>query len=111
MGDFPVFVVPAHCSGHRWFVFSTALEEVCLLLACGECGRVAIVRDPSREEWRRAFYAPENPYLWDGDPGRVEILPEEQQPKQWGAPAPAPRPQPALTSRPRGKVKRRRRRR
>lgn len=83
---YPKFKVLDNCPCHNWLVYSTALEEVCLILVCAYCGKVAIVEDPTREEWNRAFGAMMDPYLFDGDPARVKILPDEQQPKMWTAP-------------------------
>jgi hypothetical protein len=52
------------CDNHEWVVFSTALDEGCLLLQCVNCGLHATVDDPSKKEWSKAFHAPSNPYRW-----------------------------------------------
>lgn len=56
----------------EWWVYSTAISEGWLMLRCGNTGSFGTVRDPSREEWNRAFYAPERPYRWMDD-SRVVI--------------------------------------
>ena len=58
-----------------WWVFSTALEDVVLMLECRNTGAYGIVRNPTRKEWREAFYAPSKPYRWT-QPERVEIVSE-----------------------------------
>lgn len=57
---------------HEWVVFSTALQDVCLMLQCLNCGMHGTVDDPTKEEWREAFHAPSNPYRWR-DNSRVTI--------------------------------------
>lgn len=57
---------------HHWVVFSTALQEVCLMLECAECGAFGTVDDPTKEEWSAAFSAPEEPYRWH-DEARVTV--------------------------------------
>src|ERR1051325_1475738 len=57
---------------HEWVVFSTALQECCLMLQCVECGLMGTVDDPTKEEWSKAFHAPSRPYRWD-DESRVRI--------------------------------------
>lgn len=59
----------------EWWVFSTAIQEVVLILMCNKTGATGIVRDPSADEWREAFYAPGRPYQWH-DHSRVEVLNE-----------------------------------
>lgn len=49
---------------HKWVVFSTAIEDVCLMVHCVICGAHGSVDDPSREEWSEAFHAPSRPYDW-----------------------------------------------
>ncbi len=49
---------------HEWVVFSTALQEVCLMVECVECGAFGTVDDPTKQEWRRAFSASSHPYGW-----------------------------------------------
>jgi hypothetical protein len=51
-------------AGHEWVVYSTALNEVWLMLQCVECGLLGTVEDPSPEEWSEAFHAPSSPYRW-----------------------------------------------
>lgn len=57
---------------HEWVVFSTALQDVCLLVECVKCCALGTVGDPSEEEWCDAFYAPEKPYGWP-DKSRVTV--------------------------------------
>src|SRR5690349_11366664 len=57
---------------HEWVVFSTALQDVCLMLECVSCGALGTVDDPSEEEWGEAFHAPDEPYGWP-DKARVTI--------------------------------------
>ena len=59
-------------SNHSWIVFSTALEDRCLMLNCKDCGAMGTVADPSSEEWGKAFEAPCKPYLWNEE-SRVSI--------------------------------------
>lgn len=49
---------------HQWAVYSTALQNVRLLVKCVKCGSFGSIDDPSRDEWDRAFHAPSNPYDW-----------------------------------------------
>jgi len=49
---------------HEWVVFSTALNEGCLMVQCVICGAHGSVDDPAADEWNEAFYAPSNPYRW-----------------------------------------------
>lgn len=56
-----------------WWVISTAIMEVVLIVRCRRTGAVGIVRDPSREEWDKAFHAPSNPYPWT-DSSRVKVI-------------------------------------
>jgi hypothetical protein len=67
-----------HGAPHEWFVFSTAIVDVVLMVECRVCRANGIVRNPSLEEWREAtdlgdIHAPKNPYPWE-QPERVEIL-------------------------------------
>jgi hypothetical protein len=55
---------------HEWWVFSTALREGWLMLYCETTGQTGSVRDPSKEEWAKAYNAPSNPYRWH-DESRV----------------------------------------
>lgn len=57
---------------HKWVVFSTALKERWLLLRCVECGAMATVNDPTKDEWSEAFHAPSRPYKWT-DKARVHV--------------------------------------
>jgi hypothetical protein len=65
-------VDPPH--DHVWFVYSTALLDVCLLVRCLGCGATGYVADPTTDEWSRAFNAPTDPYRWD-DESRVTVDP------------------------------------
>lgn len=49
---------------HEWVVFSTAIQDVCLMLQCVICGAHGSVDDPTAEEWSEAYHAPAQPYLW-----------------------------------------------
>ena len=60
---------------HEWVVFSTVLEDRCLLLQCVECGAMGTVDDPSKDEWGEAFHAPSKPYRWI-DESRVTVKSE-----------------------------------
>jgi hypothetical protein len=71
-----------HCT-HEWVVFSTALQEVCLMVVCVNCGVNGTVNDPSEDEWRRAFRAPSQPFKWDAKErvtvwGFPKVCPAEQ---------------------------------
>lgn len=57
---------------HEWVVFSTALQEGCLMLQCVECGAMATVDAPTKAEWADAYYAPSAPYRWE-DESRVHL--------------------------------------
>lgn len=61
----------------EWWVYSTALAPGWLMLYCEKTGATGTVRDPSREEWKAAFYAPSNPYRWH-DESRVVVDAQEQ---------------------------------
>lgn len=56
-----------------WWVVSTAIQEVVLIVECRQTGAIGIVRDPSLDEWKEAFDAPSNPYRWPSH-SRVEVL-------------------------------------
>lgn len=60
------------CKDHEWVVFSTAMNDGCLMLQCVQCGLHATVDDPSKEEWSKAYHAPSKPYRWR-DETRVVI--------------------------------------
>src|SRR5262249_31755161 len=57
---------------HEWVVYSTALEDRCLMLQCVECGALGTVDDPTKKEWRKGYYAPSRPYRWT-DEARVRL--------------------------------------
>lgn len=57
---------------HEWVVFSTAINDGCLMVQCVNCGAHGSVDDPTEEEWSEAFYAPSHPYRWMDDE-RVNI--------------------------------------
>ena len=57
---------------HEWVVYSTNMTERWLMLQCVECGTMATVDDPTKEEWNRAFHAPSRPYRWTED-ARVHV--------------------------------------
>ena len=57
---------------HEWVVYSTAMKERWLMLQCADCGTMATVDDPTKEEWSRAFHAPSKPYRWT-DEARVHV--------------------------------------
>jgi hypothetical protein len=65
--------IEAEPLAHDWWVFSTAIQEVVLILVCRKTGSMGIVRDPTADEWRQAFYAPGKSYRWH-DPSRVEVM-------------------------------------
>ena len=54
-----------------WFVFSTCLSTCELILMDDHTGDFAVVKDPTKAEWSKAFRAPEEPYAWDGEEDRV----------------------------------------
>lgn len=60
------------CHAHEWVVFRTALQERLLMLRCVECGAMATVNDPTKDEWSEAFHAPSRPYKWT-DEARVHF--------------------------------------
>jgi hypothetical protein len=74
----PGVIPPSPCDGadtqhvHEWFVFSTALKEVALMLECALCGAFGTVDDPTRDEWAQAADASEHPYRWR-DESRVTV--------------------------------------
>ena len=67
----------APCDCHSWVVFSTAMDDGCLMLSCTKCGAFGIVPDPTKEEWSRAFHTPANPYPWY-DNARVRLMRRER---------------------------------
>jgi hypothetical protein len=56
-----------------WWVYSTSIGDVVLMLENRATGARGLVRNPTREEWRRAYSAPSNPYPWT-DASRVELV-------------------------------------
>jgi hypothetical protein len=54
-----------------WFVFSTCLSTRELMLMDNHTGDFAVVKDPTKEEWSKAFHAPSKPYTWGGSEDRV----------------------------------------
>lgn len=61
----------------EWWVVSTAVVDVVLIVACRKTGATGIVRDPSGDEWCAAFHAPSDPYRWLDD-SRVQVLRERK---------------------------------
>lgn len=49
---------------HDWLVFTTYVQDVCIGVFCRRCGADGIVQRPTKADWKRAFYAPTNPYRW-----------------------------------------------
>ena len=43
---------------HEWVVYSTAMKERWLMLQCVECGAMATVDDPTKEEWGQCVPCP-----------------------------------------------------
>lgn len=60
---------------HKWYVFSTNVTDVTLMLQCDVTGEFGIVIDPSKEEWADGFYAPDENYRWY-DNSRVKYMKE-----------------------------------
>lgn len=58
---------------HNWFVDEVDYQSVSLLLKCWECCSDGAVRDPSKEEWDRAYGVGLNNYEWH-DNQRVEWI-------------------------------------
>ncbi len=56
-----------------WWVYSTALASGALMLKCRKTGAEGVVRNPTKEEWAAAFWAPSHPYRWYGGDCRVEV--------------------------------------
>lgn len=57
---------------HAWWVYSTAIRQVCLEVHCSRCALLGTIENPSKEEWARAYSAPREPYLWS-DASRVRL--------------------------------------
>lgn len=65
-----------------WYVYSTALKEGWLMLMNDVTRSTGTVRDPTKEEWARAFTAMSDPYPWD-DVSRIVVDPRcESEPMQ-----------------------------
>ena len=43
------------------------------MVECVKCHIFGQVDDYTEEEWREAFYAPSNPYIWKGGNDRIEV--------------------------------------
>lgn len=52
---------------HEWVVFSTCINTVELMVECAKCRAFGTVPEPTKAEWKKAFYAPSNPYAWEDD--------------------------------------------
>ena len=59
----------------EWWVVSTAIVDVVLIVECQLTGAMGIVRNPSRSEWSDAFHAPSKPYRWM-EASRVHVVRE-----------------------------------
>jgi hypothetical protein len=59
----------------EWWVVSTAIVDVVLIVECRLTGAMGIVRNPSRSEWSDAFDAPSKPYRWM-ESARVHVVRE-----------------------------------
>lgn len=66
-------------SPFEWWVYSTAIVPGFLILQCKKTGKFGLVKNPTREEWNAAFYAPSNPYRWLDDSRVVEAKPSRNQ--------------------------------
>jgi hypothetical protein len=64
-------MTPDACN-HEWVVFSTCIGDVSLMLQCVNCNAFGTVDNPTKEEWRAGYWAPERPYRWN-DTSRVRI--------------------------------------
>ncbi len=70
----PVPPQPDTKPDHDWWVFSTCIGTVELMLRCAKTDAFAVVPNPTEEEWKRAYYAPKNPYRWPkSEYGRVVV--------------------------------------
>ena len=60
---------------HKWTVYSTSLCPPCILVEC-ECGKLGFIEQGNYtcEEWSKAYYAPSNPYEWDGSQKVIKIV-------------------------------------
>ncbi len=72
--NFGTFPDP-HANERRWIAFSTALAEGWIMLHCTFTGAQGVIKDPSTDEWARAFDAPSSPYHWS-DNVRVTLMQE-----------------------------------
>lgn len=57
---------------YQWEVRNCAYLPVWIMLESPTTGLVGSVRDPSPEEWEKAYHAPSNPYPWP-EPWRVVL--------------------------------------
>ena len=60
---------------HRWEVYSTALCPPTIMVRCLDCDATGSITDYTQEEWRAAYHAPSNPFVYIGE-GTVEIRPK-----------------------------------
>ena len=58
---------------HSWMVFSTAVATGQIMVECELCEATGTVDAHTRAEWQAAFYAPSNPYRWDGGDDRITV--------------------------------------
>lgn len=58
---------------HEWFVFSTSLAQVWIMVHCRVCRSIGTVKYPTTAEWDTACDAASKPYRWV-DNSRVTIL-------------------------------------
>lgn len=58
---------------HEWFVFSTSLAQVWIMVHCRVCRSIGTVKYPTMAEWDTACDAASKPYRWV-DSSRVTIL-------------------------------------
>jgi len=54
---------PAECD-HKWHVVGTDVSDISLMLECYHCGSHGHVSDPTKEEWSKAYDAPNKSYRW-----------------------------------------------
>ena len=53
----------AECE-HDWVVYSTAVEDVVILVECAKCQARGYIAEFEPGEWHQAFWAPSFPYGW-----------------------------------------------
>jgi hypothetical protein len=59
---------------YEWWVFSTCIGTVELMLRCAKTDAFGVVPNPTRAEWKRAFHAPGRHYRWPKkEYGRVVV--------------------------------------